>query len=229
MQKLTMILPSAIALLLAISLPAYSAPPEPASSTSPASAAQPEHWTSLFDGKKLGDWKESDFGTEGKIEIKDDTIQIGEGDGCSGVTWKGKFPKTDYEISLQAKRVDGSDFFCGLTFPVGDDPCTFIVGGWGGGLVGLSSINGNDASENNTSSNMDFEDNHWYTIRVRVSKKRIACWIDKKQVVNNELAGEKISIRPEVDASKPLGIATWHTTGQIREIRWRPFTDAEKK
>jgi len=186
-------------------------------------------WKSLFDGKSLGDWKESDFGTNGKIEVKDGLLVIGVGDGCSGVTWKGAFPKTDYEISLEAKRVDGSDFFCGLTFPVGDDPCSFIVGGWGGSVVGLSSINGDDASENNTSKSMKFDDDRWYTIRVRVNKVRIACWIDKEQMVNEDLDGDKISIRSEVEASKPLGIATWHTTGAFRNIRWRALTDAEKK
>lgn len=187
------------------------------------------HWKSLFDGKSLGDWKESDFGTEGKIEVKDGAIVIAFGDGCSGITWKGAFPKTNYEISLQAKRIDGSDFFCGLTFPVGDDPCTFIVGGWGGGLVGLSSINGEDASENNTSSDRSFDNNRWYTIRVRVNKIRIACWIDKEQVVDEALEHQKISIRPEVEASKPLGIATWKTTGAVRDIRWRELSKAEEK
>lgn len=184
---------------------------------------------SLFDGKSLGDWKVTDFGTEGKIEVKDGQIIIGAGEDCSGVTWKGKFPKTDFEISLEAKRLDGSDFFCGLTFPVGDDFCSFIVGGWGGSVVGLSSINGDDAAENNTSSSMKFDDNRWYTIRVRVSKNRIACWIDKEQVVNRAIDGDKISIRSEVEASKPLGIATWHTTAAIRNIRWRPLTEAERK
>ena len=185
------------------------------------------HWTSLFDGKSLGDWKPSEFGTNGKIEVKDGQLVIGSGEGCSGVTWKGEFPKTDYEISLEAKRVDGSDFFCGLTFPVGKDPCSFIVGGWGGGVVGLSSINGDDAANNSTSQNKKFDDNRWYTIRVRVNKVRIACWIDKEQMVNEPLEGQRISIRLEVEASKPLGIATWDTTGAIRNIRWRPLTGDE--
>lgn len=192
-------------------------------------AGDKDPWKSLFDGKSLGDWKPSEFGTNGTIDVKDGTIVIGMSDGCSGVTWKGKFPKTDYEISLQAKRVDGSDFFCGLTFPVGKDPCTFIVGGWGGGTVGLSSINGDDAANNNTSSIKKFDDNRWYTIRVRVNKERIQCWIDKEQVVNETLAGKQISIRSEVEASKPLGIATWDTTGAIRDIRWRALDDSEKK
>ena len=37
----------------------------------------------------------------------------------------------DYELRLEAKRVEGGDFFCGLTFPVGKEYCTLILGGWG--------------------------------------------------------------------------------------------------
>src|SRR6201999_3710283 len=130
--------------------------------------------------KALGDWKVTQFGTEGKVEVKDGAIILSLGDGCTGVTWKGKeLPKTDYEIQLQAKRVDGSDFFCGLTFPVSDSFCSFIVGGWGGGVVGISSVDGEDASQNDTTKYMAFTNDKWYTITVRVTKEKIQCWIDK--------------------------------------------------
>ena len=66
--------------------------------------AKKEDWHSLFDGKALGDWKPSKFGTQGSVEVKDGQIMIGFGDGCSGITWAGEFPKTDYEIRLQAMR-----------------------------------------------------------------------------------------------------------------------------
>ena len=101
---------------------------------------------SLFDGKSLKGWKKTQFGGEGKVEVKDGRIVLHSGGPMTGITWTEDFPKIDYEISLEAMRVDGSDFFCGLTFPVGDKPCSFIVGGWGGGVVGLSSIDGSDAS-----------------------------------------------------------------------------------
>ena len=63
---------------------------------------------------------------------------------------KETFPKVDYEVNLDAKRVAGNDFFCGITFPVGKRFCSLIVGGWGGATVGLSSIDGKDAAENET-------------------------------------------------------------------------------
>src|SRR5260221_1167516 len=88
--------------------------------------AKKAEWHSLFDGKALGKWKPSEFATQGSVDVKDGQIILGFGDGCSGITWKDDFPKTDFEIRVEAMRVDGSDFFCGLTFPLGDDPCSFI-------------------------------------------------------------------------------------------------------
>src|SRR5207247_113220 len=130
------------------------------------------------DGKTLQGWKTSKFGGEGQVAVQDGRIVIAMGNPMSGVTWTGEFPKIDYEISLEAMRVDGSDFFCGLTFPVGESPCSFIVGGWGGGVVGLSSIDGSDASENETTKYQEFDKRRWYAVRVRVSKDKIEAWID---------------------------------------------------
>src|SRR5512133_1189836 len=115
----------------------------------------------LFDGKTLDGWEITNFGPQGPVSVSGGEIILGMGDGCTGITWKRAFPRADYEVSLDAKRVAGNDFFCGLTFPVGKDPCTFIVGGWGGATVGLSSIDGKDAAENETTTIRNFETNKW--------------------------------------------------------------------
>jgi len=205
--------------------------PKPKTNSSATSAGPKaaEKWTSLFDGQTLGKWKVTEFGTQGPVEVKDGRLVLGFGDGCTGVTWTGDFPKLDYEIRLAAMRVEGSDFFCGLTFPVGEDALTFVGGGWGGGVVGISSLDGEDASENDTTKYMTFESNRWYTIRVRVTKDHLACWIDKEQIVDQPLADRKLSIRSEVELSRPLGIASWKTTAALRDIQWRSLTAAERK
>lgn len=173
----------------------------------------------LFDGKTLAGWKVTEFGGEGDVEAKDGRIQMAMAEGCTGITWKGEFPKWDYEVRLEAMRVEGIDFFCGMTFPVGDDPCSLIVGGWGGAVVGLSSIDGKDAAHNETKRYEKFETGRWYKIRLKVTKEKIEAWIDDKQVVDQALAGHKISIRPEVQLSRPFGIAAWRTTAALRDIR----------
>lgn len=178
-------------------------------------------WVSMFDGRSLAGWKQSEFGTAAAVEATDGRIVIHFTDGCNGVTWQEEFPTRNYEIALEAMRVDGIDFFCGLTFPVGDDPCSLIVGGWGGAVVGLSSLDGQDAARNETRRVMAFKTGQWYRIRLRVTEERIAAWIDDEQVVDVATAGRKISIRPEVNRSRPLGIASWCTTAAVRGVKYR--------
>jgi len=179
-------------------------------------------WQSLFDGKSLGQWKSTEFGGEGKVSVSNGQINLEAGAVLTGITWRGAaFPKTDYEISLEAKKVDGSDFFCGLTFPVGESHCSLIVGGWGGGIVGLSSLDGQDASENETTQVMNFPANRWYRIRVRVTRHKIEAWLDEKNIVDVVTTGKRISIRSEVDESRPLGIAAYQTGAALRDIKYR--------
>ncbi|OFY64678.1 MAG: hypothetical protein A2Y71_14705 [Bacteroidetes bacterium RBG_13_42_15] len=173
----------------------------------------------LFDGKTLDGWEITDFGTQGPVSVSGGKIILGMGDGCSGITWKRDFPTVDYEVTLEAMRVDGHDFFCGMTFPVGKDPCTLIVGGWGGMVVGLSSIDGMDASENETMTLKQFENDRWYRIRLRVTADTIQAWIDNEIVVDFTIGDCFLSIRPEVELSKPFGIASWRTTAAIKNIR----------
>src|SRR5436190_20842573 len=87
-------------------------------------------WQSLFDGKTLKGWKVTDFAGGGEVNVENGQLMLHSGVMLTGVSWTNTLPKTDYEVSLEAMKVDGSDFFCGLTFPVGDAFCSFIVGGW---------------------------------------------------------------------------------------------------
>ncbi len=135
------------------------------------SRADKDGWKSLFDGKTLKGWKQC--GDEGKVQVKDGAIVIEPGNPMSGVTWTGDLPKMDYELTLEGKRVEGNDFYATTTFPVGDSHCSFVVGGWGGTVIGLSSIDGYDASDNQTNRTMSFKTNQWYRIRIRVTKNKI--------------------------------------------------------
>lgn len=187
----------------------------------------PLAWRSLFDGTSLGGWRSSEFGGAGEVHVDEGKIMMDFGVALTGITWAGEsLPRIDYEVSLEAQRVDGFDFFCGLTFPVGDDPCSLIVGGWGGPVVGLSSLDGKDASENETTRSIRFESKRWYAIRLRVVSGRIQAWIDDESVVDADTRGRRISIRPEVERSKPFGVSTWCTTAAIKDIRIRELRGA---
>src|SRR4051794_11381418 len=79
-----------------------------------------EGWQSLFDGRTLGAWEPTLFGGEGVVHVDDGRIVLEQGNDLTGITWKGEVPATvGYELALEAMRVSGGDFFCGLTFPVG--------------------------------------------------------------------------------------------------------------
>jgi len=133
----------------------------------------------------------------------------------------------NYEVALDAMSVSGSDFFCGLTIPVGESHCSLIVGGWGGSLVGISSIDSMDASENETTKFINFEHERWYRVRLRVTEGRIEGWIDKEKLVDVVIGGRRISVRPgDIELSRPFGIAAWQTTAALREIQVRRVTAA---
>jgi hypothetical protein len=201
------------------------APPAPAPPAQAEPALAPGQEISLFDGQSLGQWKVTDFGGQGAVHVKDGAIYLEMGSYATGVTWTGPVVRMNYEITLDAMRVQGSDFFCGLTFPVGKDPCTLILGGWGGGLCGLSSIDHFDASENETTRILRFENGKWYHVRLRVVPNRIQAWLDDEDLVDVDITDRNIDIRIEMDLCQPLGIATWATTGAIRNIRLKKLPD----
>jgi 3-keto-disaccharide hydrolase len=185
-------------------------------------AAIDKAWRSLFDGTTLTNWQSTKFVGEGAVKVENGQIILEAGSNLTGINWIGpELPTTNYEIALQAMRVEGSDFFAGVTFAVAESFCSLILGGWGGTVVGLSSINGMDASENETSQSIQFESGRWYSIRIRVTPAKIETWIDDKQIINEDIKGKKIHTRFEMDPSKPFGIASWRTKAALRDLRLR--------
>ncbi len=88
-------------------------------------------------------------------------------------------------------------------------------------MVGLSSIDGHDASENETTQYKKFESGQWYKIRLRVTPERIQAWIDDKVWVDQDIVGRKISTRGEVNLSKPFGISAYETRSALRKLQVR--------
>jgi hypothetical protein len=199
--------------------------------TLPPGVAQPpapfegEGWEAMNDGLDLDGWREIPFAGHGEVHCQSGLIILGMGDPFTGILCTNAFPKVNYEIALDAMRLMGSDFFCGLTVPVGDTFCSLIVGGWGGSLVGISSLDRMDASENETSKFVTFESGRWYRIRLRVTEKRIQAWIDKEKLVDVDTSEKKIALRPgDIEMCKPLGLAAWQTSAALREMKYRPVS-----
>ena len=89
-------------------------------------------------------------------------------------------------------------------------------------MIGLSSINGMDAAENETTEFKKFEDNQWYRISLRMLEDRILGWIDQKLFLDVSTVDVSIGMRiGEIEQSIPLGVATWMTSSSIRDMRIR--------
>jgi len=188
----------------------------------------------LFDGKSLDDWEMVDIGASGAVELEGGLMVINAGDSVSGAVYKkaASLPMTNYEISLEAKRLEGVDFFCGLTFPVGGPKtcATLVCGGWGGAVTGISSIDGLDASENGTSNFVRYEDNKWYAVKVRVTPANLNVWIDGKHLIDQELEGKKVSVRPgPIESYLPLSFTTFATTAAIRNVKLKVLEEPKKQ
>ncbi len=184
-------------------------------------------WRPLFNGKDLEGWTKAPFGGSGDVEVADGALVLQSGL-LTGVNYTNQIPTVGYEVEIEARRVIGNDFFCGLTFPVKDSFATLIVGGWGGSVMGISSIDGNDAAHNETTLHRRFEAGRWYTIRLKVLEGKLEAWLDGDRIIQVDITGRKISLRPgDIELSKPFGIATYSTTAEIRKIRFREVS-AEK-
>ncbi|MDP6989839.1 MAG: DUF1080 domain-containing protein [Planctomycetota bacterium] len=195
--------------------------PEPAAEAPPGE----EPWTVLLAADRLADWEATAFGGEGAIGVEDDLVVLEMGSPLTGLSWTGgELPLWDYELEVTARRLAGTDFFCGLTFPVGDSHATLILGGWGGALTGLSCLDGADASENETTTFIAYERGREVTARVRVTRAVIETWLDGELLHTVDIAGRSVGLRPEVLLSRPLGVASFLTRsglGELRLRRWR--------
>ena len=178
---------------------------------------------SLFNGKNFDGIhviKERFYSDAGKVEVVDGTIQLGKGDPGTGIRFDYEaIPKINYEMELTARRVEGDDFFCGLTFPVKEKHCTLILGGWGGKVTGLSNLDSFAAIENGTTDVFEFEQKKWYKVKLKVTEKVIQAWIDEKQIVDIETGNHKFSIWWEQEPASPLGITSWNTKSQLKELK----------
>ncbi|HEY3417118.1 MAG TPA: DUF1080 domain-containing protein [Armatimonadota bacterium] len=184
---------------------------------------KPGEWQPLFDGKSLENWKQTPFTGAGPVRVENGTLILTPGGPMTGVTWMGApLAKVNYEVRLEASRQQGSDFFASITFPVGDSFCTWVTGGWGGDIVGLSSIDGWDASDNETRTYFTFETGRWYALRLLVTADRIAAWIDGKSVIDVVFTGRTIGLRHgETKLSVPFGFASYGTKGALRKVEYR--------
>ena len=193
-----------------------------------------EQKTKIFDGKSLEGWKVCDYVAGGEVSVDGKTgiLRINRGEILSGVRRpdynKEKLPKLNYEVTMEARRVEGDDFFYCLTFPYRDTHATFVLGGWGGAVCGISSIDYMDAMDNSTMTAREFVEGQWYKIRLMVSDNRFQGFVDGDRIVNVGIKDRKVGMRfGEIEESVPFAISTFRTTGEYRNIEIRELNESE--
>ena len=219
------------------------AAPEVAGAAEAADAAG----VSLFDGT-LDRWAEAGYGGQGLVEAVPaaevdgsdvPVLRIGSGDPLTGVMYTGPFdpksdetdtetatetdterlPRMNYVFTWQARRVLGGDFFSTVLFPVGDDVCSVVVGGWGGGVIGLSSLDGMDASENITTNFRLFTNDEWSDFRLTVKPDSVILAIDGEDMFEVDPSEYAVTTRLEMEPLGSMGIASYQSTGELRNLR----------
>lgn len=215
----------------------------------PAVKAEVKGWVV----KDWSEWKRQETAPEAKVVVvpevaeanpvagrtplseeakKAGVLLIGPGEPFAIVKYEGKQPLLvdNYEISWEAMRVDGSDFFAALTFPVGSaEQCaTFVNGGWGGWVTGVSCLQNLFANENETTGSLEFQQGRWYEFTLQVNHECLRALIDGKEQFKVGLKGKTISMHPsEIRKSMPLGFASYGSKGAIRNVRVRPLQAGE--
>ena len=192
----------------------------------------------LVEADSLGRWEDADYGGQGVCEVSGGVLGVGAGDPFTAVVWtgpvggeaEGALPRTNYRIDWEARRTLGSDFFSTLTFPVGEDVCSLVLGGWGGMVTGLSTLDEWDAVRNNTCDSRTFENGRWYKFRVTVRPDEVAATMDGERLFYAiDPRKYAVAVRIEMEPATPLSFSSYLSSGEIRNATLTPLKPREPK
>lgn len=197
--------------------------PGPAETAQTAQTGQPSPSSALRATIPSG-FMETEFGGEGCASIEANRIVLEPGVPLAGVTWTGESPEVPFVLEVEFTKRYGNDFPCALTFPVAGSHLSLVLGGWGGTVCGLSSLDGLDASRNESRFVRSFPPGVRTHVRVEVRADVVLAALDGVEVVRVELAGRTLGLRAELLPSRPLGIAAFATAVELHSVRWGPVS-----
>jgi hypothetical protein len=174
----------------------------------------------LFSGQQAA-WEPAtggSFDKAGEVHWLEASVRLEAGAPATGIIYRGPLPSQWFRLELEARRLQGSDFFCGLTFPVADEYCSLILGGWGGGVTGFSCLDGVWAIDNETTGYTNFQNQQWYRVRVDVGPERLTALIDDRSIASIALGKHRLSVREEIEPALPMSITSWRTTAELRGL-----------
>lgn len=191
------------------------------SAPAPPASQEPGPWRVLFDGADLSDWEAGVFGEDPEFDLVDGGVVLPQGVPLAGLTYRGAPPEGPFEAEFDVTKEYGADFFLAVTFPAREAHLTLVLGGWGGVVCGLSCLDGEDASGNDTRTLRSFPDGTRYRVGLRVSDAEVQVDLDGERLLAAPLEGRVLSIRPEVEPSVPFGVASFATQTILHGVRVR--------
>jgi hypothetical protein len=183
-----------------------------------ASCAAPSAWNRIDFTRT---WRPFQFGGDGIHRVEPERLVLEPGAPLTGGAFDVALPKDRYEIEFEAQRLSGIDFFCGLTFPTVRGELTLVLGGWGGTVCGLSSLDGSDASDNETRTLRHFPDAREVAVRIHVDGEEVCVFLDGAPFLSAHLAGKQVTVRAEVEPCRPFGFCCYLVTAKLSHLRWR--------
>jgi len=153
----------------------------------------------------------------GEAKVEDGAMVLAAR-GRLGLAWTGAMPQGDYEVAFETSLVSGQRL-ASLLFPVGGGHCDLVLGGISGRLVGLDGVDGKGYRDNPALTQMRFETNHWYAVRVRVAGGKVEVWADGARLIDLAVAGHTFAVEDQRAALKPLGLSAYQGSTAVRNIR----------
>lgn len=212
-----------IGLLVVLSLNGTPPPPGPARTEGrTARVIRPlprdaNGWEIMFNGKDLTGWE---VVAENRIVgASEGQLNLAASQLSTDIRWTyDDFPSVDYEVKVEAKRVEGEGAFCHMVFPIEACHC-FLVIGAEGDIVALDRVDGLGILDikNETARRMHFERNRWYRVHLRVTREKVVVLIDGKEEIN--VAADRLSLPTAWMFLRPFALGTWQTTATVRDIK----------
>jgi len=65
-------------------------------------------------------------------------------------------------------------------------------------------------------------------VRLRVTPKEIKVWLDEKEIINTDIQGKKLGVRPgPIESYLPLSFTTYQTTAAIKNVKLTKITETK--
>ncbi len=192
--------------------------------------------TVLFDGSDFEGWRairhfdvppSDGTGIGGQVFMEDGWLVLGPGNPMSGAAWTSAVPRIDYEITFEAKRLDGRGDFC-LAFPVYSSTCLLQAGAWDMELLGIDVLDGRHPPDNETGQAFYLEQGTPYRFCLRVTDNSLAVRVNGRTWIDFSIAGHRFSLDRKWRKMDAVGIgAAWGTSAAFRNIKLRRIPKGE--